>query len=365
MKIKSVIDFLQTIAPPVYQESYDNATLICGSSDWECSGVLLCLDALEEVVDEALARQCNLIVAHHPIVFKGLRSITGRHYVERVLIKAIKNDIAIYASHTNLDNVRQGVNAKIAEILGLTDTQILAPKSDTLRKLYTFCPQAQAAQVRAALFAAGAGHIGNYGECSFNAEGYGTFTANDAAKPFVGEAGKAHQEPETKIEVVFPKHLETSLLQALQAAHPYEEVAYDIVALQNENPQIGSGMVGYLPKPLPENDFLDLLKTAFRVPCVRHTALRGAVVHKVALCGGAGSFLLPKARTQAADAFVTADYKYHEFFDAEQQILIADIGHYESEQFTIDLFYHLLTNKFSNFAVLKTDVCTNPVHYHF
>ena len=363
MQIREIIAQLEQFAPPALQESYDNAGLLTGRPDWECTGMLCCLDATEEVVEEAIAKGINLVVAHHPIVFGGLKKINGKNYVEQTIIRAIKNDIALYAIHTNLDNVMEGVNARIAAVIGLQQLRILAPKEQTLRKLITFVPHAQADTVRNALFAAGGGMIGQYSECSFNSEGTGTFRAAETAQPFAGERGVRHSEPETRLEMVFPATAQASMLSALFNAHPYEEVAYDIINLANPHPGIGAGMVGELPEPMQESAFLALLRDRFSVPVVRHTAFTGRPVKKVALCGGAGSSLISKALNAGADCYVTADLKYHEFFDANGKMLLADIGHYESEQFTTELLFAILTQKFPTFAVLKTGVKTNPVRY--
>ncbi len=363
MKIAAVISFLESLAHPSLQEAYDNAGLITGDPGWDCSGILCSLDATEEVIREAIEKKCNLIVAHHPIVFGGLKKINGKNYVERAVIAAIKNDIAIYAIHTNLDNVIEGVNGRMAKMLGLKNISILSPKENTLRKLFTFVPLDKAEQVRQAIFAAGGGHIGNYSECSFNAEGTGTFKAGETASPYAGNIGEQHQEKEIKIEVIFPAFVEGRVLSAMKAAHPYEEVAYDIVSLANRHQQIGAGLSGELPEPMEEMAFLQHLKQVFGLSVVRHTTPRNRPVKKVALCGGAGSFLVSKALASGADVYITADMKYHEFFDADGRILIADIGHYESEQFTIDLLQEVLEQKFPTFAVLKTAVRTNPVHY--
>lgn len=363
MKISDIISFLESLAHPSLQEHYDNAGLILGAKHWECSGIICSLDATEEVIDEAIAKNCNLLVAHHPIIFGGLKKINGKNYVEKAVIKAIKNDIAIYAIHTNLDNVMEGVNGKIASLLGLRNCFILSPKQGTLKKLFTFAPVDNAEAIRNAIFKAGGGHIGNYNECSFNAEGIGTFNGQEGADPYVGEVGKQHQEKEVKIEVVFPSWLENSIVAAMTAAHPYEEVAYDIISLANGHQGIGSGLGGELPEPVNEISFLNHLKEIFGLRVIRHTALLNRPVKKVAVCGGAGSFLMGSALSAGADIYITADMKYHEFFDANGRMVIADIGHYESEQFTIDLLTEVLEQKFLNFAVLKTEVKTNPVRY--
>jgi dinuclear metal center YbgI/SA1388 family protein len=363
MRIAEIISFLDSLAPPSLQEPYDNAGLITGQAAWDCTGIICSLDATEEVIKEAIAKKCNLVVAHHPIVFGGLKKITGKNYVEKTIITAIKNDIAIYAIHTNLDNVITGVNGKIAAMLNLQQVSILAAKENTLKKLFTFVPVDKAAEVRQALFAAGGGHVGNYSECSFNVEGTGTFTAGPGTNPYVGENGEQHNEKEMKIELVFPSFLQHQLIAVLKAAHPYEEVAFDVVELANQHSATGSGIIGELAEPLDEEFFLASLKKIFGVPIIRHTAFINKPIKRVALCGGAGSFLISKALAAGADAFITADMKYHEFFDANGRMLIADIGHYESEQFTINLLQEVLEQKFPTFAVLKTGVKTNPVHY--
>ncbi len=364
MLVKDIIQTIETIAPPAYQEIYDNCGLQVGDPTAEVTGVLISLDVTEAVLDEAMQHGCNMIVAHHPLIFSGLKKIIGRNYVERIVHKAIKNDIHIFAAHTNLDNMYNGVNAKIAEKLGLKDVFILSPKTDTLSKLYTYTPVAIADKVRDALFAAGAGHISKYKECSFNMEGSGTFRAMEGANPAIGVAGgKRETEAEVKIEVIVEKHLEGRVMRALFENHIYEEVAYELIPLSNPNQHIGAGMIGTLSTPLPEGDFLAHLQKQMKTDCIRHTALQGKDISRVAICGGAGSFLLGDAIREKADIFITADYKYHQFFDAEGKIIIADIGHYESEQFTAEIFEAILKEKFPTFAILLSSLNTNPVKY--
>jgi dinuclear metal center YbgI/SA1388 family protein len=310
-----------------------------------------------------MQKGCELIISHHPIVFKGLKKFTGKSYVERVVIKAIKNEIALYAIHTNLDNVSEGVNFKIADKLGLHDCSILSPKSGMLKKLVTFCPLEQADKVRSALFEAGAGSIGNYSDCSFNLAGYGTFKAGERTHPFAGEQGELHREEEIRIETIFPANLEKKLLVALFTAHPYEEVAYDIYGLSNSFASVGPGAIGNTSIGFTEAGFLSHLKEKMQVTVVRHTALRNKKVRRVAVCGGAGGFLLQQAINAGADFFITADYKYHEFFDADGKIVIADIGHFESEQFTQELLLEIIRKKFPTFAVRLTEQNTNPINY--
>jgi len=365
MNIGQVARYLETLAPAVLQESYDNAGLLTGDPSWPCSGILCALDATPQVVEEAIHRGANCIVAHHPIIFGGLKKITGKNYVEKSVILAIRHDIAIYAIHTNLDNLLSGVNGRIADRLGLINRKVLSPKPGLLMKLFCFVPVAHLEKLRSAIFEAGAGHIGNYSDCGFVADGTGSFKAGEGADPFVGEIGKLHEEKESRFEAVFPSYLLNAVLNAMRENHPYEEIAYDVVSLANPVPDIGSGLVGELPHSMTEAAFLELLKSQFGLKVVRHTALTGKPVRKVALCGGAGSFLISNALRANVDFFVTADVKYHEFFDANGQMVIADIGHYESEQFTIDLLQQVLQQKFHNFAVLKTGAITNPINYYF
>jgi dinuclear metal center YbgI/SA1388 family protein len=363
MKIKDITAYLESIAPLSLQESYDNAGLIVGDPDTEVKGVLICLDSTGEVIAEAVRTKCNLVIAHHPIIFGGIKKLNGKNYVERTVIEAVKNNIAIYAAHTNLDNVKEGVNGMICKKLGITNTQVLSPKNAVLRKLITFCPVAHAEKVRQALFTAGAGSIGEYDECSFNTEGLGTFRGGEGTDPFVGKKGKQHQERELKIETIYPRFLESKLLKALFETHPYEEVAYDIVELGNPHPSVGSGMIGELEKAVDEKAFLAHIKSTMKCGVIRHTGLLRKKVKKVAVCGGSGSFLLKEAILAGADMYISADFKYHEFFDADGKIVVSDIGHFESEQFTKDLIYSVLTDKFANFAIRLSKINTNPINY--
>ncbi len=363
MLIKDIINFLETIAPVSLQEDYDNTGLIIGNANNICTSVLISLDCTEAIVQEALDKKCNLIIAHHPIVFKGLKKINGNNYVERTIIKAIKNDIAIYAIHTNLDNVITGVNGKIAEMIGLQNVQILSPKKDVLKKLVVFSPKANAQKLTDALFAAGAGNIGNYSECSFSTEGIGTFKPGENSNPQTGKINIRTILNEVKIEVIYPGWLEQKILRIMKDNHPYEEVAHDIYNLNNTHQNIGSGIIGDLAIPIDESELLTQIANIFKVKVIKHTSLLEKKCKKIAICGGAGSFLIPIAKAAGADVYITADVKYHEFFDADNHILLADIGHFESEQFTIDLLFNLLRDKFPNFAVLKAGVNTNPVQY--
>ncbi|MBK7128955.1 MAG: Nif3-like dinuclear metal center hexameric protein [Crocinitomicaceae bacterium] len=363
MKISDLTRYLEELAPLSTQESYDNCGLLTGNASDELKNALICLDCTEDIIDEAVKKKCNLVIAHHPLIFKGIKKLSANNYVNRTLVKAIKNDIAIYAIHTNLDNYQYGVNKKIGEKLKISHCQILQGTQESMYKLVVYVPQQHAKHVLDTLFQQGAGHIGNYSECSFSLSGTGTFRAGADANPFVGKIDERHHEPEERIEVIFPSHLTKKLIPAMITAHPYEEPAYDILPLMNENAYSGAGMFGELEHELDEKDFLQKLKSTFGCGIIRHTPLLGRKIKKVAWCGGSGSFLLGAAKSVKADIFITGDYKYHDFFDAENQIVIADIGHFESEQFTIELLAEIIQKKFPTFAPCLTEHNTNPVNY--
>ena len=362
-RLKEITQYIESLAPLCLQESYDNSGLIYGNPESEIDSVLITLDVTEKVVDEAIEKKVQIIVSHHPLVFSGLKKITGKNDIERSLIKAIQNNIAIYAAHTNLDSVLNGVNGKICEKLDLQNCTILLPVNGKLKKLVTFIPENHSEKVRKAVFEAGAGHIGNYDFCGYTTEGSGSFRGDENTNPFVGEKGQIHYEKEIRFETIFPTHLQGKIIQAMLQAHPYEEVAYDIYPLDNKNTDVGMGMIGELEKPISEIDFLTKLKSTFITGVIKHTGLKNKLVKKVAVCGGAGSFLLGTAIAAGADIFVSGDFKYHQFFEAENKIVIADIGHFESEQFTKELFYELLIKKFPKFALHLSEVKTNPVFY--
>lgn len=363
MIVKEIIKPLEELAPLYLQESYDNSGLLVGNPDKDIQKALITLDITELVLQEAIDKKCNLIISHHPVIFQGLKSITGQNATERIVEKAIKNDIVLYAIHTNLDNVNIGVNSILCDKIGLVNRKILSPKKEILRKLVTFCPVDDAEKVRQAIFDAGAGHIGNYDSCSFNSPGTGSFRGSEDTNPFVGEKGKLHYENEIRIETIYPVYHENSILKALFDAHPYEEVAYDIYYLGNKFERVGAGMIGELENEMNEIDFIKMLKQRFESACVRHSKLLNKQIRKVAVCGGSGSFLIRDAKNAGADIFITGDVKYHDFFEADGKIIIADIGHYESEQFAKDLIYSILNKKFSNFAVLISELNTNSVNY--
>jgi len=363
VKIKDIARKMEEWAPLPLQETYDNAGLMVGQFDTPVSKILVTLDITEEVVSEAQNKGCELIVAHHPIIFKGLKRLTGSNYVERTVILAIKNNVALYAAHTNLDNIKQGVSNRIAERLGLRNVKILDPKHGALMKLTTFVPIKNTPDVLNALYQSGAGQIGNYKNCSFRTMGTGTFTPNENAMPHIGQQNVAEEVEENRIEVIFPGFQKNNVLKALKEAHPYEEVAYYLYALENVNQEVGPGVVGELEHPMEEQGFLAFLKEKMKTGTIKYTPCPNKKIKKVAICGGAGSFLLSKAKSVGAQAFITGDFKYHEFFDADKKLLIADIGHYESEQFTKDLIYEYLTKNFPNIAIHLSEVDTNPVQY--
>lgn len=363
MLIKYIISVIENFAPPALQESYDNSGIQCGNANQKASGALLCLDVTMDILEEARKKKCNLIIAHHPLIFSPLKKITGANYTEQILIEVIKKDICIYACHTNADNVRMGVNNKMAEKLELKDCKILQPKKGMIKKLVTFCPTEYAEKVRTALFKAGCGQIGNYDSCSYNSLGEGTFKGNADSNPFVGVKDELHTEPEIRIETVFESYKEKAVIKALHKAHPYEVVAYDIYSLDNKHADIGSGLIGELHKAARESDFLSSLKSIFGAGCIRHTKLLGKKIKRVALCGGSGSFLLKDAIARKADVFITGDFKYHQFFDAENKLVIADMGHYETEQFTPEIFYDVIHKKLPKFAVHLAKTNTNPINY--
>jgi dinuclear metal center YbgI/SA1388 family protein len=363
MQIQDITRFLEAKFPLQLQESYDNCGLIYGHAEQTVTGALVSLDVTEAIVEEALANNCNLIIAHHPVVFKGLKRFNGNNFVERVLERCIQNGIALYAIHTNLDNHSEGVNAKIAQKIGLQDCRILRPMQAQLFKLEVYVPQADFAALDSAVLAAGAGQIGNYTDCHFRTLGTGTFRPNEKANPYLGSAGQREEVTELKLEYIVEAQRVNAVLTAMRSAHPYEEVAYQLLATQNQHQSIGAGLVGTLAEPADALTFLSELKQKFNCGVIRYTQLLPKKIKKVALCGGSGSFLLPDAIRAKADIYITADFKYHEFFDAENRIVIADIGHYESEQFTSELLAEQLTEKFANFAVRLTKLNTNPVNY--
>lgn len=363
--LREIASVLEKIAPLSLQESYDNSGLLIGHPEDQVESALICLDVTEAVIEEAIRKKCGLIIAHHPLIFSGIKKLNGKNWVERCVIKAIQHKIALYAIHTNLDNVlNKGVNERIALQIGLQDLRILRPMTSRLLKLITFVPEAHAEQVRTALFEAGAGQIGKYDACSFNSTGTGTFRAGTGSNPFVGNPGDIHQESEIRIEVILPDYLKRQVLEVLKRHHPYEEVAYDMILLANENQETGAGLFGQLPVPISAEEFLKHLSSTMQTEVIRHTSYTGKI-QKVAVCGGSGSFLLQDAMAAGAEVLVTSDFKYHQFFDAEDALMIADIGHFESEKYTISLLQEIISEKIPTFALFLAETKTNPIQYYF
>nr|WP_185154606.1 Nif3-like dinuclear metal center hexameric protein [Dysgonomonas sp. 511] len=363
MKIKEILHAIEQVAPMPLQESFDNSGVQVGDVNQEAKGAIVCIDVTEAVMDEAIAMGCNLVISHHPLAFRSFKSLTGKNYVERCLMKACKYDIVVYAAHTNLDNAAEGINRYLADMLGLQHIRILEPQKGKLLKLVTFVPHSHAELVRNTLFNIGAGSIGNYDWCSYNVQGEGTFRAGEDTTPFVGEQGVLHTEAETRIEVVLPVYKQSEALRALISVHPYEEPAYDFYALENVWEKAGSGVVGTLPEEMEEEDFLYFLKDTFHLNTIQHSAFRGKPVRDVALCSGSGAFLTPKAISYSADVFITGEAKYNDFYDVENKLLLAVVGHYESEVFTKNIFYDIITKKYPTFAVYMSGFDVNPVNY--
>jgi dinuclear metal center YbgI/SA1388 family protein len=361
--VNDICCVLEDFAPLALQESYDNAGLQIGNPQMEVSGVLLCIDITEKVLHEAVDKNCNMVISHHPLIFGGLRSITAKTETERCVHFAIRNEMAIYACHTNIDSASGGVSKRMADKLGLKNCRVLEPKTDMLSKLVVYVPFNFADKVRDAIFEVGAGQIGNYDCCSYNSEGKGSFRAKEGSNPFVGEQDKVHFENEVRIEVILPGYLKMKVTEAILSVHPYEEPAFDFLTLKNDWNTVGFGVIGELSEPMDEKEFLLLIKEKFNLRVIKHSALRNKKIQKVAVCGGSGATLIKRAMAQNADMYISADFKYHDFFIVENKITIADIGHFESEQFTKEIFFEQLSKKFPKFAVHFSEVNTNPINF--
>jgi len=362
MKLSKIIECLEKWAPPSLQEEYDNSGLLIGNSENEIKGILVTLDCTESVINEAIKKKCNLIISHHPLIFKPIKKINGSNYVERSIIKAIRNSISIYSIHTNLDNIISGVNNKIADKIGLKNIEILDKKNNVLSKIEFYIPKNYKENVLKKLFKIGAGKIGNYDSCSFQAEGLGTFKPDDNASPFIGKNNKFQKSNEVKVELIFESHLEKELINCLKNSHPYDEVAFYVTRINNKSKMIGSGILGSLK--IDTSNLLKKLKNIFKTKVIKHTVLNKNKVSKIAICGGSGSFLINKALKNNADAFITSDLKYHDFFEGGSKMLIVDIGHYESEQFTKELIFEYLSKKLVNIAIHLSKINSNPIRYY-
>ena len=363
MKLKEICSYLDASVPLALQESYDNSGLQVGLPEMEIFSALLTIDVTSEIIDEAVVSGCNLIISHHPLIFGGIKSITGRNETERILFKALKNEIAVYSSHTNLDIFDGGVSRKMAEKLELTNVKVLAPLQKNLLKLITYIPESYSDKVREAVFEAGAGVNGNYDYCGYTSAGTVSFRGNDNSRPFIGKRGEIHYEKELRFETVLYSHLKTKVIKALLNSHPYEEVAYDLFELVNGSTTEGLGCTGELSQNLSEKEFLELISVKFNSKGIRYSPFTGKNIKKVALCGGAGISLLKDAISSGADAFVTGDIKYHNFFDAEKKLLLIDAGHFETEKYSTEILYDLIIKKFPKFALRFSETNTNPINY--
>jgi len=363
MRIREILNVIEELAPLPLQEAFDNSGVQVGDINAEAKAALLCIDVTESVIDEAIALGCNLIVSHHPLAFRPFKSLTGKNYIERCLMKACKHDIVVYAAHTNLDNAKEGINYYLAKKLKLSQIRILSPLQKSLMKLITFVPVDHLDSVRNVLFNAGAGHIGDYDSCSYSSSGNGTFRAGENTNPFCGEIGEIHSEPEVRLEVVFPVYKQNDITKALIAVHPYEEPAYDIYLLENDWNQAGSGIVGTLMEEMDEDEFLYSLKDTLRLNVIQHSRFLNKKIRDIAICSGSGAFLIPQAVKYEADIFITGEAKYNDYYDVEDKILLTTIGHYESEIWTKDIIYEYLSKKYPNFVLNKSGYDENPVKY--
>lgn len=361
--LKEIANCFEAMAPLSHQESYDNSGIQLGEPDKQIDSALVTLDLNEQVAEEAIRLGVDLIVTHHPLIFKPLKQISGATPTERMVIGCLRHDIAVYACHTNLDASPQGVSHYLARKLGITNGTLLEPRQGLFTKLVVYIPAHAFPKVREALFQAGAGTMGDYEQCGFSAHGLGSFLPGKETHPYVGTPEQFHEEPEVRFETLFPSRLKKRVVEALMASHPYEEPAFDLFPLLNASNDAGFGWVGNLPEPLSAGHFLEKLKEKLACGALRYSTPPSRPIQKVAICGGSGSDLLGLAIAAGADAFVTADLKYHAFQAAEGALLLVDAGHYETEQFTKELFYDVLTKKFNNFAVHISKVKTNPINY--
>ena len=362
MTVGDLCGWLEQRAPLRFQEDYDNSGLLVGQRSWTVTGVLCCLDADEAVVHEAVARGCNVVLSHHPIVFKGLKRLTGATAVERTVALALKHNVALYAGHTNWDSIQGGVSFSLAQRLGLVAPRIMMPRGGELLNLVVYVPAEHASPVAEAAFGAGAGRIGAYDECHFSGSGTGTFRPLDGAQPFVGQIGVREVADEHRLEFVLPKHRKSAVQQAVWAAHPYEEVAHSWISLDNSWSEVGYGAVGNLPEPIRLGDFLAVCAAQLGAESVRYsTSSLDRIVQRIAVCGGSGAEFAGAAAAAGADAYVTGDLKYHGFQDPPGGLVLVDVGHGESERPFIDDWAELIRSEFVTFAVLISETDNRPV----
>lgn len=355
--------FLENNFPLELQEEYDNSGLQIGKYNNEIYGILISLDITEEVINEALEYGDNLILSHHPLIFSQIKKISDKNNLGKIIYKAIENNLAIYSAHTNVDNNFNGINLYISKLLNLKNPEILVPASNYLFKLITFVPESNANKVREAILNEGAGFIGNYDMCSFNTQGTGTFRPLENTNPYLGETYQLNFVNEVRIETIVPKHLLNKVVTTLLANHPYEEVAYDIYPLNNKYSKAGSGIIAELEDYMETIDFFELVKKTFNLKTIKHSKLNKKNIKRIAICGGSGAFLIKEAINKNVDLFLTGEIKYHQYFEAENKIILVEIGHYESENLIKDFFYDFLTKKLSKFAIHKSKIDTNPIKY--
>jgi dinuclear metal center YbgI/SA1388 family protein len=336
MKIKDIARNIEAWAPTALAESYDNVGLLVGDPEAEATGVLINLDVTEALIDEAKALGINMIVTHHPIWFTGIKRLIGDSYVSRIILKAIKADIALYACHTNLDNVQTGVNRMIGERMGITDMRILSAKREQLLQLVVYAADDALVLLTEAIRAAGGRNLHSIS---------------------LGDGVQG------RLECIVPAYFKSTVLQALRQVQPGVEPVFHLMPTLDSDVETGSGMIGNLPQALPKADFLAMVKERFGCGGIRYADAPKELIGRVAWCGGAGSFLIGNAIGARADAFVTGDITYHKFFDNEDKLLLLDIGHHESEQFTSNLLHAHLSKSFPTFAVRLSDIKTNPVKY--
>lgn len=363
MKISEITGAIEKYAPLWLQEEWDNAGLQVGDTDREATGAVLCVDATEAIVDEAIDRGVNLVISHHPLLFRGLKRITGRTATERIVAKALKHDIAIYSAHTNMDSAPGGVSWATGRRAGLTAMRTLVPQQGRLMKLAVFVPSAYSNAVSEALWNAGAGRMGNYDRCAYMTDGRGTYRPLPGADPAIGTVGQSHTEAETRIEVVFPTAISGRVVQAMLKAHPYEEPAFDLIPLANDITSAGLGVIGSLKTPMPASEYIAWVKQALGIGAIPYAGDARRMVHRVALCGGAGAEFIGNAIAAGADLYMCGDLKYHDFTTHADSIVLADIGHYESEQCTKEIFYDIIQKNFPNFATYYAEEDKNPISY--
>lgn len=364
LPLKTLLAGLEQWVPFVWQENYDNAGLILGDPNQQIRKALVCFDVTPEVVDEAVRNEADLILSHHPAIFKGIKRINPASRLGYMLKQSLCHDIAWCALHTNLDNTLSGVNSWLCEHLGLQEVRPLVPLQGIYGKLQVYVPEAYAEKLRQALAEAGCGAGTKYDTCSYTSRGEGRFRAGSQAHPFTGRIGELHCEAECKIECLYPLHKTRQVLDVLRTNHPYEEPAFDLLPLQNEAVEQGAGAIGILPETMQERELLDKLKELTGVHCIRHSGFQGRRIKKIALCGGSGGSFIANACGQKADVYITGDLKYHDFTDTEPGTWLVDIGHFESEKFAMELIFRFIRKNFPNFAVSISEQAKNPVSFY-